>query len=38
VKVRGENGKLVIYFDGFGYFGSKEETRTIYLKIKEDSP
>jgi hypothetical protein len=35
---RGENGKLFVEFDGLDFFGSHENTRVIYMKMKEIGP
>lgn len=38
IKERGENGKLVLSFDGLDLFGSNEKTRVIFMKLKESGP
>lgn len=36
IRQRGKGGKLVIDFDDLHYFGTPEECRVLYLKLKED--
>jgi len=31
------DGHLTLDFDGLHYFGTPEETKVIYMKLKEDS-
>ena len=34
---RGIDGRLIIEFDKLEIFGTPEETRVVYMKIKEDT-
>ena len=34
---RGINGRLIIEFDELEIFGTPEETRVVYMKLKEDT-
>jgi hypothetical protein len=34
---RGIQGKLLIEFDQLEIFGTREETRVVYMKLKEDT-
>ena len=34
---RGIDGRLIIEFDKLEIFGTPEETRVVYMKIKEDN-
>ena len=38
VKTRGVNGKLTLEFSGLDVFGTPENTRVIYMKLKESGP
>lgn len=33
---RGVDGKMVLDFDGLDLFGTSEETRVIFMKLKEE--
>jgi 2'-5' RNA ligase len=35
IQTRGVNGKLKVSFDDMGIFGTPENTRVIYMKMKE---
>jgi 2'-5' RNA ligase len=34
---RGINGRMIIEFDKLEIFGTPDETRVVYMKIKEDT-
>lgn len=38
IKNRGENGKLKLEFAGLDVFGTPENTRVIFMKLKESGP
>ena len=38
IKTRGVNGKLNLEFSGLDVFGTPENTRVIYMKLKESGP
>jgi 2'-5' RNA ligase len=38
IKTRGENGKLKLEFAGLDVFGTPENTRVIFMKLKENGP
>ena len=38
IKSRGENGKLKLEFAGLDVFGTPENTRVIFMKLKESGP
>jgi 2'-5' RNA ligase len=37
IKERGINGKLIVEFDHLEIFGTIDETRVVYMKLKENS-